>query len=207
MLWIVCGLLGLVIGILLTILFAHIPYQLEAENGRVRVRVGSGKLSILVYDSHGARRKSKKEPPQTEPTPASPGEKPTWVQKKRQIDQGMGIFRQERKEMISILRELSSKVHVRWIEWHIVLGFDDAAITGRAYGFVWQGVGVVTSVLKRWLHLKDVIRVEVTPDFCQHRFDTKFVLIISFRLASLIAPGRRIWKLVQKVQKIQKGGA
>lgn len=103
-----------------------------------------------------------------------------------------------------IFRRFLQKVTVRDIKWHSRFGLGDAALTGILTGAVWSAKGSVVGIISRYMKLKDMPVMSVTPVFQHLWSETVFECIISFRVGQAILVGLRTlryWRHTSKKRR------
>ncbi|MBM6617454.1 DUF2953 domain-containing protein [Bacillus suaedaesalsae] len=93
-----------------------------------------------------------------------------------------------------IVSKFFSKVRVHKLEWHTNFGIGDAALTGVLVGAGWALKGSIIGLISRYMRLKEVPEMSITPLFLQVYSQTQIKCIISFRIGNAILAGIRIVK-------------
>lgn len=93
-----------------------------------------------------------------------------------------------------IIRDFLSKITLRKIEWHTLVGVGDAAATGVITGAFWAVKGGVIGLLSHYMKLKDMPVMSITPSF-QHAVSiTSFKCMIQVRVGHAILAGIKLVK-------------
>lgn len=93
-----------------------------------------------------------------------------------------------------IIRNFLSKITLRKIEWHTMVGVGDAAATGVITGAFWAVKGGVIGLLSHYMKLKDMPVMSITPSF-QHAVSiTSFKCMIQVRVGHAILAGIKLVK-------------
>ena len=93
-----------------------------------------------------------------------------------------------------IIRDFLSKITLRKIEWHTMVGVGDAAATGVITGAFWAVKGGVIGLLSHYMKLKDMPVMSITPSF-QHAVSiTSFKCMIQVRVGHAILAGIKLVK-------------
>lgn len=93
-----------------------------------------------------------------------------------------------------IIRDFLSKITLRKIEWHTLVGVGDAAATGVIMGAFWAVKGGVIGLLSHYMKLKDMPVMSITPSF-QHAVSiTSFKCMIQVRVGHAILAGIKLVK-------------
>lgn len=93
-----------------------------------------------------------------------------------------------------IIRDFLSKVSIRKVEWHTMVGVGDAAATGVITGAFWAVKGGLIGVLSHYMKLKDMPVMSISPSF-QHAVSiTSFKCIIQVRVGHAILAGIKLAK-------------
>lgn len=93
-----------------------------------------------------------------------------------------------------IIRDFLSKVSIRKVEWHTMVGVGDAAATGVITGAFWAVKGGLIGVLSHYMKLKDMPVMSISPSF-QHAVSiTSFKCIIQVRVGHAILAGIKLVK-------------
>ncbi|MBD7935556.1 MULTISPECIES: DUF2953 domain-containing protein [Cytobacillus] len=98
-----------------------------------------------------------------------------------------------------IIRHFMSKVIVRQLRWHTVIGVGNAALTGVLTGGFWSVKGSIIGVLSHYMKLKTRPDIAISPQFQFAVAQTSFICMIQFRIGHAMLAG---FKLI----KFWKGG-
>lgn len=93
-----------------------------------------------------------------------------------------------------IVRHFLSKVSIKNVEWHTVVGLGDAAHTGMITGAVWALKGSIIAILSKYLKLKGMPKMSVNPHFQMLISQTSFRCMIEFRSGHAIFAGIKLVK-------------
>lgn len=93
-----------------------------------------------------------------------------------------------------IVRQFLKKVTVHKFSWHTNIGIGDAALTGVLVGVAWAIKGNIVGLLSRYMKVKKIPEMSITPLFVQVYSQTKLTCMISFRIGNAILAGLRIVK-------------
>jgi hypothetical protein len=85
-----------------------------------------------------------------------------------------------------IVQSFLQKVSVQHLEWHTVIGFHDAALTGVITGGIWSIKGWFLRFLYHHLQVKSHPSLTVTPSFQQAVTQFAFSCMIYFRIGHAI---------------------
>jgi hypothetical protein len=94
----------------------------------------------------------------------------------------------------SILKKFLSHIAVTKFEWHTTFGAGDAAYTGMAVGVGWSVKYGIVAIVSKYMKLKTVPVVTITPSFQQATSQTHFICMIHFRIGHAMLAGMRIVK-------------
>ncbi|HYK72697.1 MAG TPA: DUF2953 domain-containing protein [Pseudoneobacillus sp.] len=94
----------------------------------------------------------------------------------------------------AIIRHFLTKVKVKKLEWHSVIGFGDAAHTGMLTGAVWAIKGSMVGIISHYMKLIDMPRMTVTPYFQQTVTQTRFRCMFQFRIGQAMLAGIKLIK-------------
>ncbi|WP_210364916.1 DUF2953 domain-containing protein [Bacillus sp. REN3] len=93
-----------------------------------------------------------------------------------------------------IVRNFLKKVSLSQLEWHTVIGVGDAAATGTVTGAFWAVKGGIVGILSRYMKMKDMPVMTVTPNFQQAISQTRFKCMIQVRVGHAILAGIKMVK-------------
>ncbi len=94
----------------------------------------------------------------------------------------------------TIVKRFLKKVHIKELYWHSELGLGDAVLTGQASGAVWTLKGLIIGTMARYMRMKQVPKLSITPQFQRLISQTDFSCMISFRAGHAIIAGLMIVK-------------
>lgn len=115
------------------------------------------------------------------------------VEKLLQLQQKVQYWKKRIIDLLQIIKGFLARVRCEQLMWRSTVGTGDAAAAGTLTGVVW---GIKTSTLgwaTRYLKMKTVPELDVTPDFNHPRLDTHFRCIVKFRLGDAIVAGIRLF--------------
>lgn len=98
-----------------------------------------------------------------------------------------------------IIRHFMSKIIVKQLRWHTVIGVGNAALTGVLTGGFWSVKGSILGVLSHYMKLKTRPDIAISPQFQFAVAQTSFICMIQFRIGHAMLAG---FKLI----KFWKGG-
>jgi hypothetical protein len=93
-----------------------------------------------------------------------------------------------------VVRKFFNRVSVKELEWHTIIGVGDAAITGMVTGGIWAIKGSIIGLISRYIKLKEMPDISVTPYFQQAIIQTRFTCIFQFRIGYAILAGIKMIK-------------
>ncbi|MGP7818440.1 DUF2953 domain-containing protein [Niallia sp. 01092] len=93
-----------------------------------------------------------------------------------------------------IMRYFFSKVTVKNIEWHTIVGLGDAAQTGTIAGALWGVKGAIIGILSHHMKMKNIPKITINPQFQLRQSETLFKCMFQFRLGNAIVAGIKIVK-------------
>ncbi|MBB5324483.1 hypothetical protein HNQ34_001580 [Anoxybacillus tepidamans] len=93
-----------------------------------------------------------------------------------------------------IVRKFLSHVSVTKLEWQSKIGTGDAAETGMIVGIGWSLKYGLAALISKYMSLKTVPFLSITPSFQQAVSETKFICMIHFRIGHAMIAGMRIVK-------------
>ncbi|CAG9608904.1 DUF2953 domain-containing protein [Pseudoneobacillus rhizosphaerae] len=94
----------------------------------------------------------------------------------------------------NISKSFFSKVSVRRLEWHTVIGVGDAAYTAVATGGIWAVKGSILGIISHNMKLKEMPRMTVTPYFQYKVSQTRIRCMIQFRIGQAMLAGLKLIK-------------
>ncbi|WP_442595483.1 DUF2953 domain-containing protein [Neobacillus sp. D3-1R] len=94
----------------------------------------------------------------------------------------------------SIVKHFLTKVKVKKVEWHSVIGVGDAMYTGVLTGAIWALKGSIVGLISHYMKLKDMPRMTVTPYFQQTVNQTRFRCMFQFRIGQAMLAGIKLIK-------------
>lgn len=107
---------------------------------------------------------------------------------------GTKEFVQHVFHMNVIVRKFLQRMSIKQFEWHSLIGLGDAAHTGMITGALWTVKGSVVGLLSRYLKLKEMPNLSVTPHFQFTVIQTRLTCIIQFRIGYAILAGLKLIK-------------
>ena len=96
------------------------------------------------------------------------------------------LFKEEKYEIISILKAFGQKFDIINLNIAINFGFGDAAITGIANGFIWNGVNSIVSFLMKHIDIEDKTNIAIYPNYIESCFEASFEFVFNVRLISFL---------------------
>ncbi|WP_027409645.1 DUF2953 domain-containing protein [Anoxybacteroides tepidamans] len=93
-----------------------------------------------------------------------------------------------------IVRKFMAHVSVTKLEWCTKIGTGDAAQTGMIVGFGWSVKYGIIALVSKYMKLKAMPLLSITPSFQQPVSEMKFVCMIHFRIGHAMLAGIRILK-------------
>ncbi len=93
-----------------------------------------------------------------------------------------------------IVKKFLAHVSITTFEWQTRIGTGDAAYTGMVAGLGWSLKYGVVALLSKYMKLKTIPMLTITPCFQQAVSETKFVCMIHFRIGHAMLAGIRIMK-------------
>lgn len=105
-----------------------------------------------------------------------------------------------------IVRNFLRKVSVNKLIWHSNFGIGDAALTGMLVGAGWAIKGSIVGLVSRYMRLKILPEMSITPLFLQVYSQTQIKCMISFRIGHAILAGIRIVKFWKGGKPALKNG-
>ncbi|QPA30373.1 DUF2953 domain-containing protein [Thermaerobacillus caldiproteolyticus] len=93
-----------------------------------------------------------------------------------------------------IVKKFFARVSITKFEWQSKIGTGDAAYTGMAAGLGWSLKYSIVALFSKYMKLKTMPVLMITPCFQQTVSETKFVCMIHFRVGHTILAGIRIVK-------------
>jgi hypothetical protein len=94
----------------------------------------------------------------------------------------------------SIIKKFMSHISITKFEWHTTFGTGDAAYTGMAVGIGWSVKYGIVAIVSKYMKLKTVPVITITPSFQQAMSQTHFICMIHFRIGHAMLAGIRIVK-------------
>lgn len=94
----------------------------------------------------------------------------------------------------AIVRHFLTKVKVKKLEWHSVIGLGDAAYTGMCTGAIWAIKGSIVGIISHYMKLIEMPRMTVTPYFQQSVTQTRFRCMFQFRIGQAMLAGIKLIK-------------
>lgn len=123
------------------------------------------------------------------------------------------IFKNEKHEIISILKSFGQKFDIINLNISVDFGFGDAAITGIASGFIWNGISAIVSFVKKHIDIEGKTNIAVYPNYIESCFEANCQLVFNVRLISflgIILRARDFYKRnkseFDKIKEIDKNG-
>lgn len=104
------------------------------------------------------------------------------------------VFLQHVVNFYSIFRNFLSKMNIKNVEWHTVIGVSDAAYTAIFTGAIWAIKGSLIGMISNYMKLKDMPKMTVTPYFQQTVSQTRFRCMIQFRIGQAMLAGLKLIK-------------
>lgn len=95
-------------------------------------------------------------------------------------------FVQSVRNVQPILRRFFKRMVVHEFIWRSLVGTSDAALTARLTGAIWTGKGFVQMFLYKFLSMRCVPVLEVTPSYHQKRSVTDLRCIVSISVGNAI---------------------
>ncbi len=178
---------------------------LSYKNSNFIVKIGGNNFQFTVFSSNkikkGKREKYIKIP------------KTSFDIVKQKVLIGKNIFKDEKYEIISILKAFGQKFDIINLNIAVNFGFGDAAITGIANGFIWNGTSAIVSFIQKHIDIQDKTNIAVYPNYLKNCFEANFELVFNVRLISflgIILRARDFFKRNQsefnKIKEIDKNG-
>jgi len=93
-----------------------------------------------------------------------------------------------------IVKKFLRKVQVKELEWHSVVGVGDAAITGVLTGSIWAVKGSLLGIVSRYMVIKKMPIVTITPNFQFAVSQTAIKCMIQFRIGHAMLAGIKLLK-------------
>ena len=108
------------------------------------------------------------------------------------------LFKEEKYEIISILKAFGQKFDIIYLNIAINFGFGDAAITGIANGFIWNGVKSIVSFLMKHIDIEDKTNIAIYPNYIESCFEASFEFVFNVRLISFLGIILRVRDLYKR---------
>ncbi len=100
-------------------------------------------------------------------------------------------------KLVTINRNLLSRVGCLKLQWDTEFGFKDASITGITAGTLWAGKSLLVQQISRSIKMgHQVIKLNVTPNYDKPGLRIEFDCILRVRLGYIIIAGVRVLKLI-----------
>lgn len=178
---------------------------LSYKNNNFIVKIGGNNFQFIVFSSNKIK-KGKKEKYIKIP-------KTSFDKVKQKVLIGKNIFKDEKYEIISILKAFGQKFDIINLNIAVNFGFGDAAITGIANGFIWNGISAIVSFIQKHIDIQNKTNIAVYPNYLESCFEANFELVFNVRLISflgIILRARDFYKRNQsefnKIKEIDKNG-
>lgn len=170
----------------------HLKITVKAWGGLIKYKVD---IPVIKVDDNSPTIVTE-EKVQTGPNENTKKEKTSQVDKTDLIN-SINDFKQLLTHVAGlhkIIRDFLSKVSIRKVEWHTMVGVGDAAATGVITGAFWAVKGGLIGVLSHYMKLKDMPVMSISPSF-QHAVSiTSFKCIIQVRVGHAILAGIKLVK-------------
>jgi hypothetical protein len=118
----------------------------------------------------------------------------------RQSQQQLNRLKERVVHLLDIVKGFLAKVRCEHLQWYTALGTGDAAETGMLIGAAWGLKSTAVGWVSRYVQMKDVPNLAVTPDFYRTRLYTHFHCIVKFRLGEAILAGVKILLHIRKTE-------
>lgn len=116
----------------------------------------------------------------------------------KRFDLAKEIYKEEKHEIVSTLKELERRIEFKMLNISITFGFGDAAITGIANGFIWTGITGITSIIKRHIDIENKTNIAVYPHYTESCFDIDVCVIFNTRFIRLFGIYQRAKRLYKR---------
>lgn len=108
---------------------------------------------------------------------------------------------QDTKELLThvvslhrIVRKFLSKITVKELTWHSLVGIGDAAYTGMLTGALWALKGSIIGLISHYMKLKTAPAMSITPHFQFAVSQTVISCIFQFRIGHAMVAGIKLIK-------------
>ena len=125
-------------------------------------------------------------------------------QVKEKFDGVKELYKNEKEEIVYILKQTAKKADVRQINAAVTYGFGNAAITGMTNGFIWTAVTAVVAVVKQYIDIEKKMNLAVYPEFSKDCFDVYLFLEMRLRVVNFLRIALRAKKIYEKAKHIYK---
>lgn len=174
---------ALIFVLALLIMRIEIDYQRRGEVDALMITISTmarlirikRKFPVQKWDADQPRGETKK-------THALPSDTSWWG---RRMTMG-------KSDIYQSIKIFLSKVHCERLTWHSTVGTGDAAEAGTLTGLAWSIKTTTLGWVTRYIKMRTVPELDVTPDFNHPRLDTHIHCIVKFRLGDAILAGIRI---------------
>lgn len=172
--------------ILVLIFFALCNWRIEItyQDGELTIKAGRLKLFSTADKKKPQKPKPKKEI--------------KLEHIKTALIEARDVYKQEKYEIISLLKESSRMFDYKVFNVSVNFGFGDAAVTGIANGVVWSGITGMVTLLKRYIDIENKTNIAVYPNYTQACFDVDSCLVLETRIIRFLSIAPRAKKLYER---------
>ncbi|NRG44756.1 DUF2953 domain-containing protein [Bacillus sp. CRN 9] len=93
-----------------------------------------------------------------------------------------------------IVRHFLSKITIKQLRWHTIVGVGDAALTGMLTGAFWAVKGSILGVISHYMKLRTSPDIVIAPQFQFAVTQTSFICIFHFRIGHAMLAGIKLIK-------------
>ena len=198
----------LIIIILIPVIALVVSWRviLSYKNNNFTVKIGGVNFQFTVFSSNKFKKVKKEEKYIKIP-------KTSFDKVKQKTLIFKDIYKDEKNEIISILKTLGQKFDIKKLDISVNFGFGDAAVTGIANVFIWNGVNAIVHFLEKYINITDKTNIAIYPNYTESCFEPNFELVFDVKLISFIGLILRMKELhkrkqseFNKIKEIDKNG-
>ncbi|MGK5511874.1 DUF2953 domain-containing protein [Brevibacillus formosus] len=206
MVWVLVGLLGFIVLLVITPIKLTCFYSREGDNDQLEITIAAWGIIRRKYEIPILLLKMSETGPElvAKVETIQRGSKLRERVKdftRRQVKRWYRNYRDvlERvRDLLPLLKDLFKQIRCTKLEWHTLLGTGQAAETGALTGMVWGVKSLVVGILSHSISLQTMPAMSVQPVWNQALLHTKAHAVLHFYLGHFVYSALKVFLRVRK---------